>query len=60
MNNKQRLDKILKDIYAAMREDKLKMVKFCLKKGHTITDMAKAMGTSREALSQFITRYKLK
>ncbi len=53
------LNKILKDLLAYYNGDKIKLVRFCLEKGHLKQDIANALDVSPSAVTKFIKRHNL-
>lgn len=54
---KEQLNKILQQIYKTMRGERVKFITFCLDRGHSRKDIAKALGMTRNNLNVFILRY---
>ena len=58
MNNpkRDRFNKIIKDLINFYKDDKIKLIKYCLKIGATRSEIAKALDISPSAITHILER----
>jgi predicted transcriptional regulator len=59
MSHNEELQRILHQLLELYKGDKVKLIKFCLARGHMKQDIAEALGITPSALSYFIRRNNL-
>ena len=59
MTNQSDINRILKQLFEVMNRNEPKWLKFCLSRGHSIMDIAEALGVTRPYIYKLIKKYKL-
>jgi len=59
MTNQSDLQRILNQLLDFYNGDKMKLIKFCVSRGHQNKEIAECLGVSEAYISKLISRYKL-